>query len=112
MGELANNLILSEDEKILLHPKPYEIFYDGTSGDLADQAHRQIDYCTKMALKLINREIIRKGIHAQKRFSKGLYGICENCGRHIPEARLQANRRATRCISCQEEHENNGNCWR
>lgn len=97
---------------LLLFSKPNKIYDTGTTGDLADQAQRHIDYFNKVALWNINQEIILQGIHAQKRIIKGLDAICENCGRHIPEARLQANRRATRCIACQEEYERTGKYWR
>ena len=31
----------------------------------------------------------------------GSYGICEDCGKRIPKARLEALPHATRCLSCQ-----------
>jgi len=36
---------------------------------------------------------------------RGTYGICVNCGRQIPEARLHAKPEATRCVECQLELE-------
>ncbi len=33
------------------------------------------------------------------------FGVCEDCGAHIPAARLVANPTATRCIACQDRHE-------
>jgi DnaK suppressor protein len=37
---------------------------------------------------------------AQARMDAGAYGICEDCGEPIAEARLHALPEATRCVSC------------
>ena len=42
---------------------------------------------------------------ALRRLDEGLFGTCDNCGRDIGEARLQAMPFARRCIACQEEVE-------
>ena len=38
---------------------------------------------------------------ALERWTAGLYGICKDCGVHIPETRLAAYPAALRCIACQ-----------
>jgi RNA polymerase-binding protein DksA len=42
---------------------------------------------------------------ALARISEGSYGLCESCGQDIPEARLQAEPTALRCVKCQELYE-------
>ncbi len=42
---------------------------------------------------------------ALARISEGSYGLCESCGQGIPEARLQAEPTALRCVQCQELYE-------
>lgn len=42
---------------------------------------------------------------AAKRLDEADYGECEDCGAHIPVARLIANPAATRCVACQERYE-------
>lgn len=42
---------------------------------------------------------------ARKRMAEGAYGICEDCGKPIPEARLKAMPEATRCVECQRRYE-------
>lgn len=42
---------------------------------------------------------------ALARLSEGSYGLCEDCGQRIPEARLQAEPTALRCVRCQELYE-------
>ena len=37
---------------------------------------------------------------ALQKFDNGTYGICENCGNAIPEARLEAKPAARLCIDC------------
>jgi DnaK suppressor protein len=46
---------------------------------------------------------------ALERIDSGEYGVCEDCGRNIPLARLQAVPYATVCIKCQRERESVGN---
>ena len=38
--------------------------------------------------------------HALEKFDAGNYGVCENCGSEIPEARLEAKPAARHCINC------------
>lgn len=42
---------------------------------------------------------------ALARLDAGNYGTCVDCGREIPEARLEARPEASRCVDCQEKHE-------
>jgi DnaK suppressor protein len=37
---------------------------------------------------------------ALKKFDEGTFGVCENCGNPIPEARLEAKPAARLCIDC------------
>ena len=37
---------------------------------------------------------------ARVRLTAGTYGVCEDCGRAIPVARLEARPAATRCVDC------------
>jgi DnaK suppressor protein len=45
-----------------------------------------------------NREQVERAL---ERLHDGAYGVCEGCGRHIPEARLKYQPAATRCVECQ-----------
>src|SRR5579864_5396139 len=45
-----------------------------------------------------NREQVERAL---ERVREGGYGICEGCGRRIPEARLRYQPAATRCVECQ-----------
>lgn len=39
---------------------------------------------------------------ALERLDKGTYGLCEKCGKEIPEARLDAVPSARLCVSCKQ----------
>ena len=47
-----------------------------------------------------NREQVERAL---ERLREGAYGICEGCGRRIPEARLKYQPAATRCVECQAQ---------
>lgn len=40
-----------------------------------------------------------------RRLEQGGYGICSDCDKPIPQARLRAVPEATRCVHCQHERE-------
>lgn len=44
-------------------------------------------------------------MEALQRANEGTYGVCVDCGRNIPLARLRARPQAARCIQCQTHHE-------
>lgn len=41
---------------------------------------------------------------ALQKFEAGTYGVCEECGKRIPPARLEAKPAATYCIDCASKH--------
>ena len=43
--------------------------------------------------------------HALAKFDAGTYGICDDCGKDIAAARLQALPQAALCINCKERLE-------
>jgi len=45
-----------------------------------------------------NREQVERAL---ERLHEGTYGVCEGCGRRIPEDRLRYQPAATRCVECQ-----------
>ena len=42
---------------------------------------------------------------AVKALAAGTYGYCENCGKPIGKARLEAFPRATMCVACKQRQE-------
>jgi RNA polymerase-binding transcription factor DksA len=62
---------------------------------------REIDLTARQTLEREREEIQQ----ALKRRESGSYGICANCGRPIPKARLKARPEAIYCMECQQLHE-------
>jgi DnaK suppressor protein len=47
----------------------------------------------------------RSVIEALKRVDEGTYGRCVDCGKSVPEGRLEARPEAARCVECQGRRE-------
>jgi DnaK suppressor protein len=79
-----------------------EAAYDNHLADTATETYdRELDYTLEE-----NSEHVLADIEAAlKRIEDGTYGICTNCGKQIPEERLEARPWATLCIDCQRERE-------
>ncbi len=59
----------------------------------------------EMALEA-NREQMLEAIDgALARIEEGSYGRCEDCGEEIPGVRLDALPFASRCVQCEEKHQ-------
>jgi DnaK suppressor protein len=66
-----------------------------------------IDLMQSIDVKLISiqQEDLIKMDTAERKLNEGTYGICEECGIDISEARLAALPYAIRCIECEEKLE-------
>ncbi|MEV5040883.1 TraR/DksA family transcriptional regulator [Microbacterium sp. LMI1x-1-1.1] len=52
------------------------------------------------ALRSSTRDELAQVAAALSRVDAGTYGVCERCGRPIPEARLEVRPQATMCVAC------------
>ena len=79
-----------------------ETAYDNHLADTATETYdRELDYTLEE-----NAEHVLGDIDAAlTRIQDGTYGTCTNCGKPIPEERLEARPWATLCIGCQRERE-------
>jgi RNA polymerase-binding protein DksA len=76
--------------------------YDNHLADTAtDTYDRELDY----TLEENSEHVLAEIEAALKRIEDGTYGQCTNCGRQIPEERLEARPYATLCIDCQRQRE-------
>lgn len=74
----------------------------GDSVDFAlDTEYREI---SSQLAEVENTELAQIDV-ALERMATGDYGACDDCGRNIPLARLQALPYATLCIECQRSRE-------
>ena len=70
--------------------------------DVADFTYqRELQQTTE---KFLGRQAdqVEAAIRARE---KGTYGTCQECGKHIPDERLQARPEATLCVDCQRRLE-------
>ena len=76
------------------------------TADYVDRASFESERST--ALRIRDREsmLIKKIRQSLEDIENGEYGICEDCGREIALARLQARPIARRCIKCKTKQEN------
>jgi RNA polymerase-binding protein DksA len=78
---------------------------DAGGEDQADTGSKTFEREHEMALAASHREILGQTERALSRIDDGTYGLCENCGKPIGKARLQAFPRATLCMACKEREE-------
>jgi DnaK suppressor protein len=85
---------------------------DETHARIAEQARDTEDdsfsnLIVDLNLSEIDRDAdeLRRIDTALVRLSDGSYGVCEDCSRQIPSARLEAEPTALRCVQCQELYE-------
>ena len=77
--------------------------------DEMDHAEREISSQTHyILLGRKNRELERIENLIKRAMGDEEFGLCEECGEKIPEARLMIMPEATRCVPCQQEMEQSG----
>ena len=76
--------------------------YDQHPGDQGTETYEQELDETKVAILEQERSLVEQAL---ERLADGKYGICVDCGKDIPEARLDAIPEAIRCIEDQERYE-------
>ena len=75
---------------------------DQHPADTADYVHQRELHDTTREILDREAEQVRE---AQEALKQGTYGICADCGKKIPAARLKARPEATLCIECQTRRE-------
>jgi RNA polymerase-binding protein DksA len=78
---------------------------DGAGHDEADTGTKNITREHELALAANAREMLTQTEHALELLDAGTYGLCENCGKPIGKARMQAFPRATLCVECKQKQE-------
>ena len=78
---------------------------NGAGDDDADTGSKNITREHEMSLAANAREMLEQTEHARDRLDTWTYGICENCGKPIGKARMQAFPRATLCVECKQKQE-------
>ena len=71
-------------------------------GDVADQAAANSEQEDIFRIGSIESDAVARIDYALQRLDDGTYGVCEECGKRIPQARLKVLPFATSCVQCQE----------
>jgi DnaK suppressor protein len=71
----------------------------------ADRAGELYDEELEETERAVLEEEERRIAEARRALAQGTYGICRDCGREIPAARLEAMPEAVRCLDCQRHFE-------
>jgi len=82
-----------------------EKFSDGQVQDFGDQALSSTMESLQASLQDSRLEEYNRIVKALQMIHDGSYGICIDCEGPISEKRLKSYPNATRCIACQEAHE-------
>lgn len=77
----------------------------GMPGDTADMASSMIAQEDTYRVGAVGSDAVAQIDYALQRLESGKYGICEDCGRRIPEARLRAVPFAYLCVECKQHEE-------
>lgn len=101
--------ILSEEMKTLLNDAGKtvtEMTSDSSNfPDPNDRATQESDRSFELRIRDRERKLINKIKDALDRIENGEFGICEECGDEISEARLKVRPVTTLCINCKMEEE-------
>ena len=73
--------------------------------DPSDRATLESDRNFTLRIRDRERKLIGKINEALERIDAGTYGICDDCGEDISEARLKARPVTTLCIDCKKKQE-------
>jgi DnaK suppressor protein len=101
--------VLSDEMKTLLSEADKtvtEMTSDSSNfPDPTDRATQESDRNFELRIRDRERKLINKIKDALDRIDKGEFGICEECGEEISEARLKVRPVTTLCINCKMEEE-------
>lgn len=94
---------LADEESSLAVAAPEpgtQVQYGKRAGDhVAEAADRMARSRTAGELEKLEEEVRA----ALAKLDAGTYGVCDGCGRPVPEGRLEALPWATRCVACQSQ---------
>ena len=73
--------------------------------DSMDMATAELERETDFRIGSFRSQQLIQTDRALEKISRGTYGICEGCGRHIPAGRLRLLPFVALCVECQQERE-------
>lgn len=87
----------AEADSLALEHEPGDVQFDEEGGEGGtSNVDRELDLVLSAQARAAVVEIDR----ALAKIDAGTYGVCEQCGQHIPQARLKALPYAALCVAC------------
>ena len=77
-------------------------------GKREEEATETLELEKRLVLENRLRQEMAAIDHALQKFEKGTYGLCDNCGKPIDPARMEALPQATLCMNCKALLAKNG----
>ena len=115
MSKNQNARRLLEERRAILLAEIRQDIHDSCAGIDAVQAHDTLDdfdagvvtelSSLRFSLMQMKGEALVRVDEALTRIDDGVYGLCDNCGHQIAEARLRALPFALRCTRCEKREE-------
>ena len=101
------NLLLSKRQELSTRKSLVDSIStaDGLSGDPVDLAASQTDAATQIQLHQTDGKLVRAIEDALTRIQHEKFGICEECGKPISKARLEAVPWTRSCRDCKESQD-------
>ncbi len=101
--------VLTEEMKTLLNEADRTVTDMNSDAsnfpDPTDRATQESDRNFELRIRDRERKLLNKIRDAIERIETGEFGICEECGEEISEARLKVRPVTTLCINCKIEEE-------
>ncbi len=99
--ESEQRRLLGELEQLQADLPPIEVRREGSPfGKREEEATESFELEKRLALEKQIRDQLSEVEHALRKFEKGTYGLCDNCGQPIDPARLEALPQANLCLNC------------
>ena len=93
--------LLEELEQLQASAYPADERREGSPfGKREEEATESFELEKRLALEKRIRDQLAEVEHALIKFEDGTYGLCDNCGKPIDPARLEALPQATLCLDC------------
>ena len=103
--KIAGNLQHLEKDSLNTSQREAAGDLSGYSLHMADQATDNFDREFTLGLASTEQKLLNLVESALRRIEDKTYGLCEACGKSIPQKRLLAMPYASMCIKCQELEE-------
>lgn len=99
--ESVQKRLIGELEQLKSTVRPADERREGSPfGKREEEATESFELERRLTMEKRLREQLVEVEHALKKFEEGSYGLCDNCGKPIDPARLEALPQASLCLDC------------